>query len=457
MDVVNMEMEHYHLVGIGAGPANLSLAALLHNNEKAPNLFIDQKQQFSWHDEQMLDGATLQVSIFKDLASLSDPTNRFTFLSYLHDQGRIYHFLNAQFAQVPRREFRNYLAWAAEKNENVIFGEKVLHINFNDVFIIKTNKRTITANNIAIGVGTQPWVPEFAKPHLGKENFHICEYLQKSSNLAGKRVAVVGGGQSGAEVFLDLLSRPFHERPSQICWISRRRNFSPIDDSTFTNDTFIPDYSNYFNQLPPSVRNKTIKENILTSDGISEHTLRAIYQKIYYSRFVDNDGRAIGLYPNRNVLDITPSKDIAGEWKLTLIHNDFPEQLETLEIDAVVWATGFSPASKDFLAPLKERLRSEGGEYVVDDDFAVQWDGPANRNIFMQNGVRGQRGLPDVNLSLNAWRAQRIVGRLLDKAQPKEQLSSFITWKGLKPDEVTESTVSSLIGFDTLKVMSNGR
>lgn len=163
---LNGAPSHYTLLGIGAGPANLSLASLLHDKPEISNLFLDQKAAFSWHDDQMIDGATLQVSLFKDLSTLTDPTNKFTFMSYLHEKGRIYHFLNAQFDEIPRREFRNYMAWAVEKNRNVSFGERVLHIDFDGVFRIETDKRQLTADHLAVGVGTKPWVPEFAAPML---------------------------------------------------------------------------------------------------------------------------------------------------------------------------------------------------------------------------------------------------------------------------------------------------
>ena len=64
--------------------------------------------------------------------------------------------------------------------------------------------------------------------------------------MAGERVCVVGGGQSGAEAFLDLISRPATELPRRGSWISRRPNFLPIDDTPFTNEYYMPCYSEYF-------------------------------------------------------------------------------------------------------------------------------------------------------------------------------------------------------------------
>ncbi|SDE02808.1 lysine N(6)-hydroxylase/L-ornithine N(5)-oxygenase family protein [Glycomyces harbinensis] len=416
---------HLRIVGIGAGPANLSLAALLHGDAAQPHRFFDRKADFTWHDDQLITGATLQVSIFKDLVSLSDPTNRFSFLSYLHEHGRTYHFLNAKFAEVPRTEFRNYLAWAARSNENIAFGESVERVDFDGVFHVTTDRRRVTADNLAVGVGTVPWVPDFVRPHRGPTQFHVSEHLSRSKALGGKRVAVVGGGQSGAEAFLDLLSRPESERPQRVVWISRRRNYFPIDDSTFTNDFFMPDYSDYFFRLPEAKRSELISAHLLASDGISESTLRAIYQELYRLQFIERDEHRFGLLPNRTVT--AADRAGGGAWELTLHHNDEPDQTQCLAVDAVVWATGFRPAPKPFLEPLLDRMATEHGEFRVDEDFAAEWDGPPDRSIFVQNAVRGQRGLPDVNLSLNAWRARRIADRLRGRPAADPAMS-FIEW-----------------------------
>lgn len=419
---------HLRLIGIGAGPANLSLAALLHGDPELPNVFFERKPRFTWHDEQLITGATLQVSIFKDLVSLYDPTNRFSFLSYLHEQGRIYHFLNAQFAHVPRTEFRNYLAWAAENNENIVFSETVERVEFDGVFRVTTSHREVTADNIVVGVGTVPWVPGFVRPHLGATQFHVSAYLSRARGLHGKRIVVVGAGQSGAEAFLDLISKPEPERPAWVVWVSRRRSYFPMDDSTFTNDFYMPDYSDYFCRLPEDKRAEINSAHLLTSDGISESTLRTIYQELYRLQFIERKPHRFGLMPNRTV---TAADRAGGGWELSLRHNDEPEQSQCLAADIVVWATGFRPASKVFIEPMLDRIETENGEFRLDDDFATVWDGPPDRNIFMQNAARGQRGLPDVNLSLNAWRAGRIADRLRGR-RVAEPVTSFIEWSAKK-------------------------
>lgn len=419
------DVQHFRCVGIGAGPANLSLASLLHGHPEITNCFLERRPTFGWHDGQQVPGASLQVSTLKDLVTLSDPTNAFSFLSYLHAHGRLYHFINAQFDAVPRQEFRNYMEWATRRNGNIVFGREVLSVDFDGEFVVHTSDGTMRADNIAVGVGTETWVPQHARDALGAGQFHVSEFLHRAADLGGKRVAVVGGGQSGAEAFLDLISRSGAELPRRVAWISRRPNFLPIDDSPFTNDYYMPSFSDYFSRLERGTREAFTRRHVLTSDGISEQTLRDIYQRAYLHRFVHDAVDLFALYPNRDVLQVTGDEE--NGWKLTLSHNDLNDIGEELDVDVIVWATGFRTARMDFLAPIAHRLQREGEEYRIDDNFAVVWDGPADRNIFVQNACRQQRGLADPNLSLLAWRSQRIVDRI-SGLRTENQTPSFIEW-----------------------------
>ena len=144
----------YECVGVGCGPSNLSLASLLYGHRDIRSIFFEQRPEFSWHEGMMLPDAGLQVSLFKDLVTLAEPTNQFSFVSYLHRHGRLYQFLNARFAQITRQEFGEYLKWAAHANENVCFGERVLSVDFDGQdFVVQTSKREVHAHNVAVGVG----------------------------------------------------------------------------------------------------------------------------------------------------------------------------------------------------------------------------------------------------------------------------------------------------------------
>ncbi|RKR43238.1 SidA/IucD/PvdA family monooxygenase [Paraburkholderia sp. BL17N1] len=420
---------HFNCVGVGCGPSNLSAASLLHRSA-VTNIFFDSKPDFSWHEGMMLEDVTLQVSLFKDLVTLANPTNRFSFISYLHEHGRLYQFLNARFESLLRKEFAMYLRWAAKTNENVVFGEAVLDISFVDNrFVVATTQRQVTADHVVIGVGTVPKTPSFASTSRGQ--FHVSETAANLHTVAGKRVIVVGGGQSGAEAILALLRMSRGEAPASIKWVSRRENFYPIDDSPFTNEFYTPSHSEFFYQQPPDFRRSFLDRNMLSSDGISEQTLRSIYQRIYSLRHIEHSEMNIELLPYREAQNIERA---TGGWSLWTVrlHDGAPE---VYWADVVIWATGFRPADMPFLETLAQRMERSGQEIKVDRYFCAQWDGPANRHVFLLNGARSQRGLADPNLSLNAWRAQTVINRMLNKAESLPiGTHSLIDWH--KPGDV---------------------
>ena len=435
---MNAPSMHVTCLGVGVGPANLSLASLMYSRRHTLcGLFLERRPSFCWHDGQQLPDAALQVSMLKDLVSLTDPTSPFTFLAYLHDQGRIYHYLNARFEAVPRMEFRNYLAWAAARNPNVVFGEEVLAIDFDTVFRIRTNRRELSADHVSVAVGNRPCIPPVGQPFLTDPRvFHVCDHAAAATDLAGQRVTVIGGGQSGAEAFLDLINRPADRLPRRVTWVSRRPNFLPIDDSPFTNDYYMPDHSDYFASLALPVRQQFNAQHVLSSDGISESTLRQIYQRIYTHHYIHQRPDLIALYPHRTLVGM--SENPAGRgYQLDLGHGQHPTLTEHLDTDVVIFATGYEPHPMPFLHPLRHRLHFENGEYQIDPHYAAIWDGPGDHHLFLQNASRCQRGLADPNLSLLAWRSQRILDRLTN-THTLPQHPSFIEWVTKEPHVVRE-------------------
>ena len=91
-------------VGVGAGPFNLSLAALI-----APTgfnaRFFERSANFEWHPGLLFPEATIQVSFLKDLVTLVDPTSQYSFLAFLRAHQRLYRFINRTEIRVSRKEF----------------------------------------------------------------------------------------------------------------------------------------------------------------------------------------------------------------------------------------------------------------------------------------------------------------------------------------------------------------
>ncbi len=63
----------------------------------------------------MLPGAEIQVPFLADLVTLADPTSPYSFLNYLHEQGRLYRFYFHERFHVLRAEYEAYCRWVAAR------------------------------------------------------------------------------------------------------------------------------------------------------------------------------------------------------------------------------------------------------------------------------------------------------------------------------------------------------
>ncbi|MGW2034926.1 SidA/IucD/PvdA family monooxygenase, partial [Streptomyces sp. NPDC001811] len=109
-----MKQKVHPVLGIGFGPANLSLAVILEEVGRLSDAhFIERSPGFQWQDEQLLSGADIQNNPFRDLAMQRNQDSPHTFIKYLASRGALtdYLHLNAKFPL--RREYGAYLAWVA--------------------------------------------------------------------------------------------------------------------------------------------------------------------------------------------------------------------------------------------------------------------------------------------------------------------------------------------------------
>jgi len=102
------------VIGIGAGPFNLGLAALAEPVDDLDVVLLESRDQFEWHPGMVLDEATLQVPFMADLVTMADPTSRFSYLNFLKHVGRLYPFYIRESFYPLRSEFVEYGRWVAE-------------------------------------------------------------------------------------------------------------------------------------------------------------------------------------------------------------------------------------------------------------------------------------------------------------------------------------------------------
>ncbi|WP_103069463.1 lysine N(6)-hydroxylase/L-ornithine N(5)-oxygenase family protein [Aquimarina sediminis] len=425
-----MKTPFYDLIGVGIGPANLSLSALLTPVKEIKSLFLDMKASFIWHEGMLLNGTTLQVSFLKDLVTLVDPTNPFSFLNFLSENKRIYRFSIAGIQEIKRKEFDQYYKWAIRKMNNLVFNDKVISVKFvNGHFIIGTTNNSYYSKNLVIGTGLVPSVPKFEAVYFGDNVFHSSEFLKRNISYENKKVVIIGGGQSGAEIVNHLINLPDKNVPRRIDWVSKRYNFLPMDDSPFTNELYTPSYSEYFFKLHKENKRRLIKDQKLTSDGISESLLLDIYQKLYEIEVVSDKNKLCYFHPSCELNDIFKE---GNRYKIVL-NQLLNLEKNVIDADIVILATGYKEKLPDFMESIKGRYKNDEQLLETNDDFSLPWYGPDKNKIYVQNGARKIWGVPNPNLSLNAWRAAKIINSILEKEQYRlDGESSVFDWKNKK-------------------------
>lgn len=404
----------HDLLGVGIGPFNLSLAALLDPVDGVDAVFFDQADGFAWHPGLLVEGTTTQVPFLADLVTLADPTSRQSFLEYLRAHDRLYRFYLRERFHLPRREYDHYCRWVAGRLAACRFGTRVeglrwlpgpglFEAELTEVGSGRTSRRR--ARNLVLGIGWAPAVPAALAGALGKDVFHAAEFLDHRERLRqAAAITVVGSGQSGAEVFLALLG----EQPGcgyRLDWLTRSAGFFPMEYSRLGLEHFTPDYTRYFHGLPAETRDRLLPTQDLLYKGIDVDTIAAIGD-LLYERTVAGAAPPVRLLAHAEVRSLAPA---GGRWRLTGRQWEQGRDF-ALEADCVVLATGYHaepPACLDGLRHLVDW--DQAGRYRVDLDYRVATDPRVTGGLYVQNGELHTHGVGAPDLGLGAHRAATIV------------------------------------------------
>jgi lysine N6-hydroxylase len=403
-------LPRHHTVGIGAGPANLSFAALFESSTSETIALFERQPGPSWHNRLLHTGVRMQTSWLKDLVSMVDPRHELTFLNYLVTTGRLFALLNAQFDVIPRLEYVRYLEWASARLRQVNYGVNIDRISFGEQgFTVFSEGRPVAASeHLVIGVGSAPVVPSELSGLPPERAFIADELAARLPAMRADRaapVAVVGGGQTGIEATMKLLSEGF----TDISWFGRRLWFDTIDDSPCANDVYRPAHMRALQKLSPPTRRRIIKGLDPTGDALTPGALRGLYQA-NYDRLLELGRFPVTLYPAR---DVTAGQ-VSGE-QIALICQT-PEEREEHLAQHVVIATGRQSVPIPFDDDLQERIEfGDDGELVVEPDLSVRWKGMNGHQIYALNRARMSHGLTDTNLTLLPVRAAIVLNSMFGR------------------------------------------
>ncbi|GHA98458.1 monooxygenase [Streptomyces tendae] len=431
------------LVGIGIGPFNLSLAALADPLTDLDAVFYEQRPDFRWHPGLLIDGARVQVPFLADLVTLVDPASPWTFLNHLRARERLFPFYFAERFHIERAEYDAYCRWVAGNLPALRFHHQVDAVRWNperDLFEVDYTQldadgeaealgRTHT-RNVVLGIGTEPHVPDPLRPLVEDPAVpvvHAADYLRhRDTLLAAGHVTVIGTGQSGAEVFLDLL----RHRPAgreRLHWLGRTEALAPMEYSKLGLEHFTPDYTRYFHGLAEPVRDRLVAAQWQLHKGIDADTTAAIHDELY-RRTLDGGWPDTTLTPGVHVR--TAGRIAATQVELHLEH----EQQKTrsrLTTDAVVLATGHRerPLGR-LLAGLDPYMRRDSSERPrVDDRHRLVLDPCVTGNVYVQNAETHTHGVGTPDLGLAAWRSATVLNDLTGREPyPLPDRTAFTTF-----------------------------
>lgn len=420
----------YSVIGIGIGPFNLGLAALIEPVEELSSLFFDQSETFDWHPGLMLDNATLQVPFLADLVTMADPTSDYSFLNFIKESGRLYKFYIRENFFIFRKEYNEYCKWVVTKLPNCRFSHKVISLEYVDELykvLVLNNHTSITtayyAKKIVLGTGTSPHFPDFVDNERLPDVIHASKYLYNKSRIPkNATVSIIGSGQSAAEVFRDLL--PETKNGLQLNWFTRSSHFFPLDNkSKLTLELTSPEYIDHFHSLSNEKRKQLLARQHGLYKGIDQELINEIFDSLY-EMSLDNTPLNVELRSNLCLTSLTQSKE--GNYNLSFMHTELEAPYHK-QSDFVILATGYKYKEPKILQAISDRIkRLDNGLFNVNRNYTIDKNG---EEIFVQNAELHTHGLSTPDLGMGAYRnsciINQIAGREIYKVEKRIAFQDF--------------------------------
>lgn len=423
----------YDILGVGCGPANLALAVALDEQAESPegvalsSLFLEARPEPCWHPGMLLDGSLIQITVLKDLATVRNPQSRFTFLNYLKEKGRLYEFLNLRDLFPSRYEFNDYLRWvttelgpavrtgfavrAVRPAERAESGRiESFEVDAQDA--ASGDLRTFRAKNVVLATGGRPTFPEGLEVKPDGRILHPASFAQRIGELCPDRqcdyrFAVVGSGQSGAELFYYLLDN--YPR-AQVTASVRKFGYKPVDESDFTNEIFFPHMVDWVYGLPADRRREVVDSFRDVNYAVVDHPLIHKIYRALYDEQVRGKNRA-RVEPFHQLVGIEETDDSV---RLQFDHL-VDGSRKSLEVDYAVLATGYTweREKHPLLADVAPWVVERDGRWGVGRDYRLATSDELAAGVYLQGYAEDTHGISETVLSLLPVRAQDILDSIV--------------------------------------------
>lgn len=409
------------VLGVGFGPANLSLAiALQEDSPQTTAFFVEAELDPVWQGGMLLDGSNMQNHPCRDLVTLRNPRSHYSFLNYLFEQGRLVEHLNLPMEFPLRKEYAQYIRWATNQfRTQVEFGAQVTEIGIAEVdgppgyVVTCSDGSSHCGRALVLGTGRTPFVPNPFDKLDSARVCHLTRYLQTVRQLAQdppKSVAVIGGSQSAVEIILDLASR-FPQ--ARIVNYVRKYGLRLKDTSPFSEQGFFPAFTDYYFKATRAGKDALDAYMRPTNYSSSDaDVLHELYVLIYEQR-LDGDQR---IFVHGNSKIRTAEVDDTGvRFEVEEVHT---KDVAMDRADLVVLATGFRDLGPHrhqepypaLLGGVIDRFQFDADGYlIVEADYRLRPRMEGTPPLFLNGLCESSHGIGDAgSFSLLSLRAATI-------------------------------------------------
>lgn len=414
-----MAHEVHDVIGVGFGPGNIAIAVAFEEMGYAGSiLFLERAEGPGWQEGMLLEGSDTQHNPLRDFATPRNPQSRFGFLTYLHEHGRLFDYLNLGVHYPLRTDYAIYIRWVAHQFDDIVrYGKDVVSIEILnsspiELYQVKTKDgETFLSRSVIFAPGRTPYIPRVFRGHKSNKIVHFGHYRTALEQLARSdtrvRVAVIGASQSAIEIILDTISN-FPQ--ADVVNIQRGFGFQLKDTSPFTEHAYFPEFVDLFHGASLEKQRRLRLDLRRSNYGSADFdVIQELYVKLYQQKLTGR--QAVQIITQSNVESVFST----GPKIVLSIRNTIDERLCEVEADLVILATGFlnfGDGEDEELFPnllsgiASQVARREDGSFRVGRDYRLAGESTLPP-IFLNGLNESTHGFGDAGsfslLSLRSW------------------------------------------------------
>lgn len=229
----------YDVVCIGFGTKGLALSTVLADHDPSQKVLVVERDSCFNEDLGFASSEGSGGSTFlRDLITLRNPRSEFTFVNFLHETNLLVAFTNASQLITSRQLTARYMAWVAQKIQQlgwVTFNKEA--VNIKPIQIAANGQvgkwtvdlrassngsaSKITCKRLVVATGPQCRLPEsLASPKLALNVIPMSKSAQLIDMVRGAdrplNIAIVGADQEAVELFEHLISASGQHRATMM-------------------------------------------------------------------------------------------------------------------------------------------------------------------------------------------------------------------------------------------------